>query len=173
MRLPRMTIRRWMVTVFFFAAIITVGRLAWRSRKFQQLAAWHNLRAGVYTAAITVPPPPPAEKNFVESAVEDGLRQIEETRNSWNYFAIEDRGIGEVREYWGQAAVHTVEDLRREEEILKRAQERLKRLLASDYELNSLRRRLAAYHNDMRGKYRRAASRPWLLVAPDPPVPEL
>jgi hypothetical protein len=80
MRLPRMTIRRWMMTVILATAFITVAQIGERWRKFQNLA--------------------------VEAEIE---------------------------------------------------------------KLSAWVRAFVDYHSEMSRKYRRAASRPWVRVDPDPP----
>jgi len=146
-RVPRMTIRRWMITAAFVAAFITAAQIAHRSWRFLQLASWHQTRVDAFVAAAAIPQP---------SIVPDteALRQIEDAKRLWRY----DFDGGEV-----QSKPLTAEEVRREE-VLHRSRAMLEASQARS-------QRLYDYHVQMSEKYRRAATQPWLPAPPDPPVP--
>jgi len=164
-----MTIRRWMITVLFVAAIVTAGQFGWRWWNFRRLAASHRLQARMYAASIKVPPAPSIQ-SFVEATVEESLREIEESNLLWGYDATEHRGTGAGRGYSRQTAFFTIKGVRRVEELLTQTRENLKQAQSLIERRASRIRRLALYHSEMSRKYQRAASRPWLLVPPDPPA---
>jgi hypothetical protein len=148
-RVPRMTIRRWMIAAAFVAAFITPAQIAHRSWRFHTLASWHQTRVDAFVTAAAIPQP-----SIVPDT--DALWQIEEAKRLWRY----DFDGGEV-----QSKPLTAEDVRREEDLLRQSRAMLEASQATS-------QRLYDYHVQMSQKYRQAAIRPWLPLSPDPPIPE-
>lgn len=157
MRLPRMTIGRWMMTIAFVAAIITAGRIGWRWRRFHEAAAWHRTQSDLYAAGASRQSAS-VNDDVVAVAVKSGLRQIEVEKRSWKFHLGASGGYPVFR-------LLTVDEVRREQEALDQATAELDAIFARHQQL-------ADYHRDMSRKYQRAATRPWLPISPDPPVPE-
>jgi hypothetical protein len=145
-----MTIRRWMVTVAFVAAIITAGQIARRSLRFHRLAAWHQTRVDAFVAAAAISQPPIVE-DTIAAAVDEALQQIEEDMRLWRY----NFDGGEV----GRPPI-TAEEVTRDEELLHKAQSLLMASQAKSQQFYE-------FHVEMSRKYRRAATQPWL------PVPQI
>jgi hypothetical protein len=157
MRLPRMTTRRWMMTVAFIAAIITAGRIGWRWSRFREAAAWHRTQSGLY-AAVATRQSASVNEDAVTAAVKSGLSQIEDAKELWNSYATEGGRYSVIR-------LRTADEERVAKEALDQVTAELDAIFARH-------RQLADYHREMSRKYQRAAARPWLPIAPDPPVPE-
>jgi hypothetical protein len=157
MRLPQMTTRRWMTTVAFIAAIITAGRIGWRGWRFREAAAWHRTQSDQY-AAVATRQSASVNDDVVTAAVKSGLSQIEEQKESWNFFLVEGGRYPHI-------PPPTADEVRRMNEELDQVTAKLDAIFARH-------RRLADYHREMSRKYQRAAARPWLPISADPPVPE-
>ena len=86
MRIPRMTIRRWMIIVALVTAIITVGQLVRRSRRFQRLARWHQSQASAFADTPALYKPPIVEDVFATEA-DEVVRRYEEGVPLWRLTA--------------------------------------------------------------------------------------
>jgi hypothetical protein len=159
MRVPRMTIRRWMVTVAFVAAIITAGQFALRSRRFQRLAAWHHSEASAFADTAAIYEPPVVEDAYAEE-VDEVVRRYEEGVPLWRLVELD---------YFSPHPIPvTVQQARRERTQRLKTDALFSAMNKSKYVLS---RHLADYHVEMSRKYRRAAIEPWRSVPPDLPVP--
>jgi hypothetical protein len=156
MRIPRMTIRRWMITVALAAAVITAGQLVRLSRRFHKLAEWHQAQARTFAATAAIFKPPIVEKAFA-AEVDEVLRQFEEGVPLWRLIDFSTHPIPV-----------TAQEARREEKQRAKAAALFSAMNSATY-LQS--QHLADYHGEMSRKYRRATGQPWLPVPPDPPVP--
>jgi hypothetical protein len=161
MRACRMTIRRWMIAVAVVAAIIASVQFALRSRRFQRLAKWHESQANAIATAAILKPPIVDDAIAAEAA--EALQQIEEGTPRWRL--VDKFGLGQ-----GMIPIPvTVQQAERAEKQRKRAEAFQWAMMDSARYVQS--QHLADYHVEMGQKYRRAALRPWLLVARDPPLP--
>lgn len=160
MRFRRMTIGRWMITVAALAVIITGGQIGWRSKRFHELATWHDNQASKFAnVALTVLSP-------ISLSVSADASDMSSRPN------VSDAHLrtlyigrpGFVYNYKTTSLV-TAEDVERAEAELKQAQ--------AELEAMDRLQRLVNYHNEMSRKYRQAAARPWNLVTPNPPPPNL
>ena len=165
MRLPRMTTRRWMVAVAVTAAILTVARIGWRWKRFNELATSHQQAADLYSV-VKAGPPPPINATGIGTAAEEAHRQIEEDKRLWRF------SFGGKPGYRMTRSLITADELRRDEEALKQAEAVIVEAETSRRLMALYDREMALYHREMSEKYRRAAMRPWLPVDPDPPPPK-
>ncbi len=146
MRLPRMTIRRWMILVLVIALLIVSGRWGWRmSRVYGLKAVDHSAkeqRARLTLKMMQMPPP--------------SSTRIQRQVSSRVVTALANRpGSKDLLAVWEGPRI---------EELSPTALQ-IARREALEWE------ELVTYRARMRRKYEWAAWFPWLPVWPDPPEP--
>jgi hypothetical protein len=165
MRLPRMTVRRWMLAVAIVAVVVSVWRLCWsRHRRF-------SLRAAIEMKEAT---------RLTRLAAPAKARAAPEPRSLANRDAASEEGEAlELAIHLIQSpafakglAARMLQSLAergmapRRDIAIEEARARLHMRLASKYQ------RRAEYHAILGRKYQAAAARPWLSVEPGPPPPD-
>jgi hypothetical protein len=151
MRLPRMTTRRWMVAVAVVALSFGGYRQVIRLRRERHSrlarARWHAGAEADYRRLIAAITGRPARRRRADQVpTSPALTAAELDRAFRRQFAL-------------PAERSVVADM-----LKARAEYSPSRL--------PLHRRRADYHAELARKYTWAASRPWLPVEPDPPVPQ-
>ena len=151
MRVPRVrfTVRRMMVAVAVVAVVLGAVQTGWRWQDYRRRAAYHaqemaNLLAGIAAGGSNLAR---ARQEFPEQ-----VRQAREAPQ-----------IGDLRFRYRVGGVEkTVDDYIASLEAYITTMDRAGK--------NT--RAMAGYHARLAWKYRNAVARPWLHVAPDPPVPQ-
>ena len=151
MRIPRMTTRRWLIAVAVVALSfgghrLRVGLMREHDSRLAK-AAWHAKAEVDYRRLIAAITGPPARR-----------RRANPVPTSAALMGAElDRAIR--RQFDPPPARSVMADM-----LKSRAEFSPSRL--------AYHRRRADYHAELAQKYTRAASRPWLPVEPDPPMPK-
>ena len=165
MRLPRMTTRRWMIVAVAIALALGGHRLKQRRDACLMRATWHA-EAEAYHRRLSVrprtrtdrrveadqePTTSPAPSAELERAIEQEFGFRPERSN---------RSEGDDRFREAQAKQYALADKIRK--------------LVDDYrrKQSKYNAKRADYHAALARRYMDAASRPWLAVEPDPPLPE-
>jgi hypothetical protein len=169
MLLPRMTTRRWMIAVAvvalsFVARRYGIGLKHERARRLAQ-AKWHAKAEADYRRQITRS----TARGALPERADQGPTGVPGTS------AVLDSVI--EREF-GLPAARSIpvngDDRFRAAQARSSALEASRRKLIDELgrKQTVYGRKLADYHAGLARKYLAAAARPWLSVAPDPPVPE-
>jgi hypothetical protein len=171
MRLPRMTTRRWMIVAAAIAialgGIREAGRMKQkRDTRFMQ-AEWHA-EAEAYHRRLSVRPPTRTDRRIEagqEPAPIVGVAEVieqafglppERSKRAEGH----EQSEGHDRFRDAEARQYALSDKRNKLEEAYRQKQ-------SKYHAEQ-----AEYHAALARKYRDAASRPWLEIEPDPPVPK-
>jgi hypothetical protein len=171
MRLPQMTTRRWMIAAAAIALLLGGYREAVRlkrcraellAKEAHHLAAETYYRGLIFSAQNAVLRDKTAVPETMTSAESSGAINLMGDRRTDLLEGAATPADEDAHERFrkAQARVDAVAEIRRR--IMSRYRER-----QAEYH-----QRLVDHHAALARKYALAAARPWLSVAPDPPVPK-
>ncbi len=167
MRMQRMTTRRWMIAAAGVALLITAGQTGRRWILYRKLASWHEQEEFSCEIQEIIA--------YMERTIADServMRSVREHRKRSEQLSIvagewEANPLAKQPVYLGPT--RTVDEMVDKIGKKSRADRAPKRVGIEPGQAEKGARLLAAYHARLKEKYRRAASRPWKHVPPDPP----
>ena len=170
MRLPRMTTRWWMFIIVIISVglggYVEVARLKRLSDEFARISLRHRLDESRYRGAV-----PTAESvAYKQKDIERAFKAIAPRDSAFDPVLLRSLGLPARR----IARPEEHSDVPFEDSCARREALAVKSAtMALEYHLGNAEyhRRRAEYHAALSRKYAAAAKRPWLTVAPDPPVP--
>ena len=176
MRLPRMTTRRWMISVAALAVTLGGHREATRLKRYRDeylaRAASHVAAETYYRRLVSS-----SESSVLNKRVAAQELAVQESTS------LDQRGIaldGTVERWFVLAQGDSTRAEEEAHDRFREAQARADAMVerARMMVANNLKRQLehyqrqAEYHAALGRKYATAAARPWFAIAPDPPKPK-
>jgi hypothetical protein len=176
MRMPRMTTRRWMVAVAALAVALGGYREATRLKRnrdeFLARAAGHVAEAAYYRRLVASSQPSVLHDKMVAREWA-AMESMSPARSDTEFNRTLELAFG-LPEFHSTQADEDDHVRFREAQARAGPMAERGRILRANHLQRELEyhQRRAEYHAAVGRKYRAAASRPWLRIAPDPPKPK-